>query len=64
MEKFKEVVIGFLQKKSTKMFFWNTLAGFLSILVIYLGELNLAYNVILIPIILAVTKFVNQKCSA
>ena len=64
MNKFKEIVKGFLQKKSTKMFFWNTLGAFLSIVAIYLGDLDPAYNVILVPVILAITKWVNKKCSA
>jgi hypothetical protein len=56
-----EQIKKFLGDKRVKMFFWNSLGAFLSILAIYLGDLDPKFSVILVPVILAITKYINKK---
>ena len=51
----------FVKDKRVIMFFWNTLGAFLSVLAIYLGELSPEYSIILVPVILSITKYLNTK---
>jgi len=57
MEKIK----AFFQDKRVVMFFWNSLGAFLSTLAIYLGDLDPKYNIVIVPVILATTKYLNKK---
>jgi hypothetical protein len=60
MGKIKE----FLQNQRVKTFLWNTLGAFLSMLAIYLGDLDPKFNILLVPVILAITKYINLEfCS-
>lgn len=56
-----EQVREFFDNQKVKTFLWNTLGAFLSVLAVYLGDLDPKYNVIIVPIILATTKYLNQR---
>ena len=47
--------------KVLKMAGWNALGAFLSVLAIYLGDLSPEYSIILVPVILSITKYLNTK---
>ena len=47
--------------KVLKMAAWNALGAFLSVLAIYLGDLSPQYSIILVPVILSITKYLNTK---
>ena len=47
--------------KVLKMAGWNALGAFLSVLAIYLGDLSPQYSIILVPVILSITKYLNTK---
>jgi hypothetical protein len=50
----------FFADKRVRTFGWNMLGSFLGIVALYLGELNPSYGVVLIPMILATTKWINK----
>jgi lysozyme len=55
-----ENVKDFFKDKRVRTFGWNMLGSFLGIVALYLGELNPSYGVVLIPVILAITKYINK----
>jgi hypothetical protein len=57
MEQVKE----FFQRKEVKTWFWQAFGTFLSILAIYLGDIDPNYGVVIVPTILAITKYINKK---
>jgi len=61
----KNYMKGFLKmlydNKVLKLAAWNALGAFLSVLAVYLGDLDPQYNIVLVPVILALTKFINKK---
>ena len=50
----------FLKSSTFKRFLWHTLAGFLGLIVIFLGDLNWVYAPVVISIISGVTKEINN----
>ena len=56
MDKIKE----FFQQKTVKTFFWNVLGTFLGIVAVYLGDLDPKYSVLIVPVILSITKYINK----
>ncbi|MFH2044405.1 MAG: hypothetical protein ABIK92_04590 [Pseudomonadota bacterium] len=56
-----EKILNFFKTKQVKTFGWNMLGTFLGILAIYLTDIQSEYAVILIPVILAATKFINKN---
>jgi hypothetical protein len=56
MEKIKAVLLS----TTAKRFYWQTLGGFLGLLVIYLTGLNWIYAPVLIAVIQGATKEINK----
>lgn len=53
----------FLLSTTAKRFYWTTFAGFLGLVVIYLGGINWVYAPFLIALISGITKEINKKLS-
>jgi hypothetical protein len=51
----------FLQSTMFKRFLWTTLAGFLGMVVVYLGSIDFVYAPVIIAIIAGITKEINEK---
>ena len=56
-----ETLKAFFTDKKVKTFAWNAFGTFLGIVAIYLTDINSEYAIIIVPAILAATKFINQK---
>ena len=60
MDKIKE----FFSRKEVKTWFWNAFGTLLGILAVYLGDLDPQYGIVIVPTILAITKYINKTyCS-
>jgi hypothetical protein len=51
----------FLKSTIVKRFLWTTLAGFLGLVVVYLGSIDFVYAPVIIAIIAGITKEINEK---
>ncbi len=57
MNKLKEL----LKSNQAKAFYWTTLNGILSLVLLYLTDNNVAYIAILVPMLNSITKSINKK---
>ena len=53
-------VIEFVQSTMFKRFLWTTLAGFLGLVVVYLGSIDWIYAPVIIAVIAGITKELNS----
>lgn len=51
----------FFENKRVKTAMWNMAGTALSVVAVYLADLDPQYNIILVPAILALSKAINQK---
>lgn len=59
-----EAIKKFFRDKRVRTFGWNMLGSALSVLAVYLADLDPQYNIVLVPAILAITKYINVNyCS-
>lgn len=56
-----EKILDFLKKKEVRTWFWGALDTILGIWAIYLAELDPKYLVVIVPTIIATTKYINKK---
>jgi hypothetical protein len=56
-----EIIKNFFQRKDVRTWFWGALDTILGIFAIYLGDLDPKYLVVIVPTIIAVTKYINKK---
>lgn len=61
IKKMKDIIIGFVKTNKFKTFCWNALGTFLGILAVYLGDLDQKYLVVIVPAILAISKYLNTR---
>jgi hypothetical protein len=55
----------FFQNQKVKTAMWNMAGTALSVVAVYLADLDPQYNIILVPAILALSKWINKTyCSA
>ena len=56
-----EKLIKLLKSNQAKAFYWTTLNGILSLVLLYLTDNNVAYMAILVPMLNSITKSINKK---
>ena len=56
----KKVLDFFLHSTTAKRFYWNVLAGFLGLVVVYLGGIDWVYAPVIIALISGITKEINK----
>jgi hypothetical protein len=61
MNKIKDIVLDFLAYSKLSTFLWTTVNWLLAIIILYITENNVAYAVVIIPIINSFTKYINNK---
>lgn len=57
MEKLKE----FLTSKKAKTFYWQTANGALSLVIVYIADINWVYAPMILPILNLISKELNKK---
>ena len=56
----QKVLDFFLYSTTAKRFYWTTLAGFLGLVVIYLGGIDWVYAPVIIAVIAGISKELNK----
>lgn len=51
----------FLKSNTAKRFYWQTFAGFLGIVIVFLGSIDWIYAPVIIALISGITKELNLK---
>jgi hypothetical protein len=56
-----ETILEFLKSNLAKRFYWQTFAGFLGLMIVFLGSIDWIWAPIIISIISGATKEINNK---
>lgn len=63
MKKNSTQVLDFLKSKIAKRFYWNTLNGFIGLVIVYFTQIDWLYTPIIIGVLNGITKEINTYLS-